>query len=69
MYIVEFFFSREGAYAALYCVWHGTTKDRRAMIKSFKTLVVKTAQEEYGHMFLLGITYFYYFIALDMTVT
>jgi len=47
--------TREGAYAALYCVWHGTTKDRRAMIKSFKTLVVKTAQEEYGHMFLLGL--------------
>jgi len=53
--LVHMAHSREGAYAALHCVWHGTAKDRKAIIKNFKTFMLKTAQEEYGHMVLLGI--------------
>jgi len=53
--LIHMVHTREGAYTALYCIWHGTTKDRRAIIKSFKTLIMKTAQEEYGHMVILGI--------------
>ena len=45
---------REGAYVALMCIWHGTAKDRKAIIKSFKTFMMKTAQEEYGHLVLMG---------------
>jgi len=52
--LVHMVHSREGALAALRCVWHGTTKDRKAIVKSFKTFMQKTAQEEYGHMLLLG---------------
>jgi len=47
--------SRDGAMAALYCLWHGTTKDRKSIVKSLKTFVEKTACEEYGHMVLMGI--------------
>ena len=47
--------SRDGAMAALYCIWHGTTKDRKSIVKSLKTFVVKTACEQYGHMVLLAI--------------
>lgn len=47
--------TREGAYTALHCIWHSTPKDRRTIIKSFKTFMMKTAQEDYGHMVLLGI--------------
>ena len=35
-------------------LWHGTTKDRKAIIKSFKTFVVKTAKEEHGYMAILA---------------
>ena len=42
--LVHMAHSREGAYAALHCVWHGTAKDRKAIIKSFKTFMLKTAQ-------------------------
>jgi hypothetical protein len=45
---------REGALAGLQCVWHGTAKDRKAIVKSFKTFVTKIATEEYGHLVLLG---------------
>ena len=47
--------SRDGAMAALYCIWHGTTKDRKSIVKSLKTFVVKTACEQYGHLVLLAI--------------
>jgi len=46
--------SREGALVALQCLWHGTPKDRKTIIRSFKTFMQKTAQEEYGYMVLLG---------------
>ena len=42
--LVHMAHSREGAYAGLECVWHGTAKDRKAIIKSFKTFMLKTAQ-------------------------
>ena len=47
--------SRDGAMTALYCIWHGTTKDRKSIVKSLKTFVVKTACEQYGHLVLLAI--------------
>ena len=47
--------SRDGAMAALHCIWHGTTKDRKSIVKSLKTFVVKTACEQYGHLVLLAI--------------
>jgi len=53
--LVHMIHSREGALAALHCIWHGTTKDRKSIVKSLKTFVVKTALEEYGHLVLLGI--------------
>jgi len=52
--LVHMAHSREGAYVALMCIWHGTAKDRKAIIKSFKTFMMKTAQEEYGHLVLMG---------------
>jgi len=47
--------SRDGAMASLYCLWHGTTKDRKAIIKSLKTFVEKTCEEEFGHLVLMAI--------------
>jgi len=53
--LIHMIHSRDGAMAALYCLWHGTTKIRKSIVKSLKTFVEKTACEEYGHMVLMGI--------------
>jgi len=46
--------SHDGARLAMNAIWHGSAKDRKAIIKSFKTFMVKTAKEEHGHMALLA---------------
>ncbi|CAL4236624.1 unnamed protein product [Meganyctiphanes norvegica] len=46
--------SRDGARVAMLCLWHGTAKDRKATLKSFKTHYMKIAQEEFGSMVLLA---------------
>ena len=35
-------------------IWYGTAKDRKAIIKSFKTYVPKIAKEEFGYLVLIG---------------
>merc|ERR1712223_319848 len=53
--LVHMAHSRDGAMAAMYCLWHGTAKDRKAIIKSFKTFIEKTCYEEFGHLVLMAI--------------
>merc|ERR1740129_1968469 len=53
--LIHMIHSRDGAMAALYCLWHGANKDRKSIVKSLKTFVEKTACEEYGHMVLMAI--------------
>ena len=53
--LIHILHSRDGALAAMHCVWHGTTKDRKSIVKSLKTFVVKTACEQHGHLVLLAI--------------
>ena len=38
-------------------IWYGTAKDRKAIIKSFKTYVPKIAKEEFGYLVLIGISF------------
>ena len=57
--LVHMAHSREGAYAGLECVWHGTAKDRKAIIKSFKTFMLKTAQVSVCSHFSIFITDFF----------
>ena len=47
--------SHDGARLTMNAIWHGTAKDRKAIIKSFKTFMVKTAKEEHGYMAILAI--------------
>jgi len=46
--------SHDGARLAMNAIWYGAAKDRKAIIKSLKGLMVKTAKEEHGHMALLA---------------
>ncbi|XP_046852007.1 pumilio homolog 3-like [Xenia sp. Carnegie-2017] len=45
----------EGAKITMSCLWHGTPKDRKVIVKSFKGYVAKICKEEYGHVTMLAI--------------
>ena len=47
--LVHVLHTHEGAKIALQALWHGTAKDRKAILKSFKGHVVKIAMDEHGY--------------------
>lgn len=47
--------THDGARVAMNCLWHGTAKDRKVIIKSMKTFMVKFATGEFAHLVLLAI--------------
>lgn len=42
--------SHDGSRLSMLALWHGTPKDRKAIIKSFKGHVVKICSEKQGYM-------------------
>ncbi|KAL3869283.1 hypothetical protein ACJMK2_041986 [Sinanodonta woodiana] len=53
--LIHMLHTRDGSRVAMFCVWHGTAKDRKVIIKSLKTHVLKICKEEYGHLVMLAI--------------
>merc|ERR1712223_2336756 len=51
---VHILHSREGARVTMNSLWHGSAKDRKAIIKSFKTFIPKICNEEFGHRVMLA---------------
>jgi len=47
--------SHDGARLAMHALWHGTAKDRKAIVKSFKTFVAKICTEKEGHLVMLSL--------------
>lgn len=47
--------TRDGTRVAMHCIWSGSVKDRKCIIKSLKGHVLKLCQEEHGHMLLMAI--------------
>uniref|UniRef100_A0A914HDW5 PUM-HD domain-containing protein n=1 Tax=Globodera rostochiensis TaxID=31243 RepID=A0A914HDW5_GLORO len=47
--------SIEGSRAALLCVWNASTKERKAIVNSFKGLAIRSCQDEYARRVLFGI--------------
>ncbi|KAK6178621.1 hypothetical protein SNE40_011153 [Patella caerulea] len=47
--------TREGARAVMHCLWHGTAKDRKVILKSFKTHILKICKEQYGFLVMLAV--------------
>ncbi|CAN9504834.1 unnamed protein product [Ophioblennius macclurei] len=47
--------THDGARVAMHCLWHGTAKDRKVIIKTMKTYMVKFAMGEFGHLVLLAL--------------
>jgi hypothetical protein len=53
--LVHMVHTKDGANVAMQCIWYGTAKDRKKIIKSMKSFLLKIANEEYGHMALIAI--------------
>nr|XP_043873223.1 pumilio homolog 3 [Solea senegalensis] len=47
--------THDGARVAMNCVWHGTAKDRKVIIKTMKSYMVKFATGEFSHLVLMSI--------------
>lgn len=53
--VIHILHTKDGAKVAMQCLWHSTTKDRKLILKSFKTHVAKICKEEYGHLVMLAL--------------
>ncbi|KAK0393302.1 hypothetical protein QR680_000142 [Steinernema hermaphroditum] len=59
----EILHTPDGAFVSMQCVWHGTVKERKVMVKNFKDCIVAACKERYGHRVLLAL-----FDSVDDTV-
>ncbi|CAM4730682.1 unnamed protein product [Leuciscus chuanchicus] len=46
--------THDGARVTMHCLWHGTPKDRKVIVKTMKSYITKFATGEYGHLVLLA---------------
>ncbi|NXN94346.1 PUM3 protein, partial [Rhinopomastus cyanomelas] len=46
--------THDGARVAMQCLWHGTPKDRKVIVKTMKTYIEKIAMGEFSHLVLLA---------------
>uniref|UniRef100_A0A8V0YHM1 Pumilio RNA binding family member 3 n=1 Tax=Gallus gallus TaxID=9031 RepID=A0A8V0YHM1_CHICK len=46
--------THDGARVAMHCLWHGTPKDRKVIVKTMKTYIEKIATGEFSHLVLLA---------------
>ncbi|KAI4882721.1 hypothetical protein NFI96_028531 [Prochilodus magdalenae] len=46
--------THDGARVAMHCLWHGTSKDRKVIVKTMKTYMAQFAMGEYAHLVLLA---------------
>lgn len=53
--VVNILHTREGARVSMNCIWLSPNKDRKAILKSFKTYVLKICKEEFGHLVMLAL--------------
>ena len=53
--VIHILHTKDGSKVAMNCLWLGTPKDRKAILKSFKTFVVKICKEEFGHLVMLAL--------------
>ncbi|XP_063238303.1 pumilio homolog 3 [Bacillus rossius redtenbacheri] len=54
-FLLDLLVSKEGSRIAMMCVWHGSVKDRKAVIKLLKGKMKEVATSEHGHWLLLAV--------------
>ncbi|KAK4874951.1 hypothetical protein RN001_014311 [Aquatica leii] len=47
--------SKDGAKAAMQCIWHGSNKDRKVIMKAIKEHVKDLSKHEHGHCTVIGL--------------
>ncbi|XP_012280907.1 pumilio homolog 3 [Orussus abietinus] len=47
--------TKDGAKSSILCIWHGTNKDRKFIMKSIKEVIAKISLSEHGHLILLAL--------------
>ncbi|KAI8509258.1 hypothetical protein Bbelb_131060 [Branchiostoma belcheri] len=53
--LIHILHTHDGSRVTMHCLWHGTAKDRKVIIKTMKTFVQKICQEEFAHHTLLAL--------------
>lgn len=53
--VIHMIHTPDGAKAGLHCIWFGTAKDRKLMLKTVKEFLVKVITSESGYLLSLGI--------------
>ncbi|XP_078425454.1 pumilio homolog 3 [Cetorhinus maximus] len=46
--------THDGSRVAMQCLWHGTPKDRKVIVKTMKTYIEKIASGEFSHLVLMA---------------
>lgn len=54
-HLIHLVHTKDGANVAMQCIWYGAAKERKKIIKAFKSFFVKMANEEHGHLVILAI--------------
>eukprot|EP00058_Branchiostoma_floridae_P020525 XP_002606015.1 hypothetical protein BRAFLDRAFT_269781 [Branchiostoma floridae] len=53
--LIHILHTHDGSRVTMHCLWHGTAKDRKVIIKTMKTFMQKICQEEFAHHTLLAL--------------
>ena len=53
--VIHMIHTPDGARVGLHCIWFGTAKDRKLVIKTLKEFHEKVATAEHGHILFLGV--------------
>ena len=52
--VIHMLHTPDGARVGLHCIWWGTAKDRKLIIKTMKEFLDKVVKAEFGHILLFG---------------
>ncbi|KAH1016099.1 hypothetical protein HUJ04_007374 [Dendroctonus ponderosae] len=47
--------SRDGSKAAMQCIWHGTAKDKKVIMKTLKEHLLELSKHEFGHRTIIAL--------------
>ena len=52
--VIHMIHTPDGARCGLHCIWFGSAKDRKLILKTIKEFIDKVLTAEYGHLLVLG---------------
>jgi len=52
--VIHMIHTPDGARSGLHCIWFGSAKDRKLILKTLKEFLVKVVTAEHGYLIALG---------------